>query len=311
MSKLAEVRSSSRSGFTLVELLVVIAIIGILVALLLPAVQAAREAARRAQCTNNLKQIGLALHNYHDKRRTLPPGSFYGPLIDPDRGSILVHILPEMEQQPLYDKIDFTIDVDNQSIGGKPLSHFSIPGYVCPSNPDGGFRNSTAVHSYAANQGPTQQIDNPNCSCAESSAWNGYGLAPYGNAQNFAGPFTRLAKSIRFAEVTDGLSNTIFFGEVMSQCSAHVRVGWSHSNNGNGLIGTLIPINYNSCDDTNSNGCRRYCNWNTELGFRSKHPGGALFLLGDGSVRFFPQTIDHWTYNYLGARNDGKAVELP
>jgi prepilin-type N-terminal cleavage/methylation domain-containing protein len=311
MRKQAAVQILPRKGFTLVELLVVIAIIGILVALLLPAVQAAREAARRAQCTNNLKQIGLALHNYHDKRKVLPPGSFWGGLVNPYRGSILVHILPEMEQQPLYDQIDFTTLVDSQSINGKPLSQISITGYVCPSNPDGGFRNGTAVHSYAANQGPTQQIDNANCSCSESAAWNAYGLSPYGNAQNFAGPFSRLAKSTRFADITDGLSNTIFFGEVLSQCSSHVRSGWVGSNNANGLAGTLIPINYNSCDDANANGCQRSCNWNTELGFKSKHPGGALFLLGDGSVRFIPQTVDHWTYNYLGSRNDGKPVEIP
>jgi prepilin-type N-terminal cleavage/methylation domain-containing protein/prepilin-type processing-associated H-X9-DG protein len=303
-------QAPTRPGFTLVELLVVIAIIGILVALLLPAVQMAREASRRAQCSNNLKQIGLALHNYHDTYQTLPPGAFWGNTT-PFRGSILVHILPQMEQKTIYDQIDFKILVDNQSVNGKPINQIQIQPYRCPSNPDNGLFNATAVHSYAASKGPTAHIDNGSCSCSEWSAWNAYALAPYDNATNFAGAFQRLSKPIKLAHVTDGLSNTIFFGEVLSQCSAHIRAGWAVSNDGNGLVSTLIPINYNSCEENNSNGCRRPCNWNTELGFKSKHPGGAQFLLGDGSVRLITQNVDHWTYNYLGGRRDGNAVELP
>lgn len=301
----------SRQAFTLVELLVVIAIIGILVALLLPAVQAAREAGRRAQCSNNLKQIGLALHNYHDVVKKLPPGSFWGGLVSPYRGSILVHILPQMEQQPLYAAVDFNNDVDNQVINGKPIYQIVLSGYVCPSNPDGGYSNDVAVHSYAASKGPTQHADNGAASCSEASLWNGYALAPYDDPNNFAGVFSRVGKSINFASVTDGLSNTIFFGEVLSQCSGHVSNGWPRANDANGLCTTLIPINYNSCEPSNPNGCRQPYNWNTELGFRSKHPGGAQYLFGDGSVHFLSQTIDHWTYNYLGCRNDGMTVQVP
>lgn len=96
-------------------------------------------------------------------------------------------------------------------------------------------------------------------------------------------------------------------------CSAHNSGGWGSSNNGQGLTSTIVPINFDSCsrDPAEPDGCRRYCNWSTELGFKSRHPGGANFLLGDASVRFVAQTIDHWTYQYLGAKADDIAVTLP
>jgi prepilin-type processing-associated H-X9-DG protein len=100
------------------------------------------------------------------------------------------------------------------------------------------------------------------------------------------------------------------FGEVRERCSDHVRTGWGDGH-GSGLHSTQIPINYDSCADTmalapNRDGCRARCNWNMEFGFKSQHPGGATFLLGDGSVHFIGQTIDHWAYNYMGDRDDGR-----
>jgi len=112
-------------------------------------------------------------------------------------------------------------------------------------------------------------------------------------------------------DCTDGLSNTIYFGEVRRACSVHVQAGWARSNNGNGLTSTLIPINYNSCDNGATNGCQRPCNWNTELGFKSRHPEGAHFLMGDGSVHFLTESVDHWTFQYLGGKSDGKSVQVP
>ena len=307
-----------RRGFTLVELLVVIAIIGILIALLLPAVQAAREAARRAQCSNNLKQIGLALHNYHDTNKTFPPGAFWyayqgSTAVSLYRGSILVRLLPFLEQQPLYDRFDFKTETDNQTdADGELLGAKIVPVYVCPSDTGDVIYGGRALHNYAASKGPTAHIDNSSYSCSEWQSWNQYALAPYDDPDDFAGPFSRLSVSTSMRDCTDGLSNTLYFGEVRRKCSGHTQAGWSRSNNGNGLTSTQVPINYDSCDDTaTSDGCRHPRNWNTELGFKSRHPGGAQFCFGDGSVHFLPETIDHWNYQYLGGKSEGETVQIP
>jgi len=311
-------RAAPRRGFTLVELLVVIAIIGILIALLLPAVQAAREAARRMQCSNNLKQIGLALHNYHDTHKVFPPGAFWqyrAPSAPPVelKGSILLHLLPFLEQQPLYDMFDFKqITVEWQKLpNGAYIQSTIVPTYVCASDNHPGVLNDRAIHNYAASMGPTRVGDNPECSC--SLDWNQFALARRTNPEDIAGPFTRRGVSTRMADCTDGLSNTIYFGEVRPICSAHNGNGWATSNNGQGLTSTIVPINYDSCsrDSGEPDNCKRYCNWNTELGFKSRHPGGAQCLLGDGSVHFLPETIDHWTFQYLGGKDDGQTAEIP
>jgi prepilin-type N-terminal cleavage/methylation domain-containing protein/prepilin-type processing-associated H-X9-DG protein len=320
----ARVRAPRHKAFTLVELLVVIAIIGILIALLLPAVQAAREAARRMQCSNNLKQIGLALHNYHTTAKCFPPGSFwYGSDYANYRGSILVRLLPYLEQQPLYDMFDLEnsggVPVDNQKKPGSSefIQATIVPTYVCPSDNHPGTRNGRALHNYAASIGPTRHYDNPNCPCSEWQAWNQYAPDPwggtYGSKTDFAGPFFRHPVATRMADCIDGLSNTIYFGEVRPNCSAHNDNGWASSNNGQGLTATVVPINYDSCkrDSSSGDNCDRYCNWNTELGFKSQHPGGAMFLFGDGSVHFLPETIDHWHYQYLGGKDDGHTVNVP
>jgi len=302
-------------GFTLVELLVVIAIIGILIALLLPAVQAAREAARRMQCSNNLKQIGLALHNYHDTNKVFPPGAFWGGS-NPWRGSILIRLLPFIEQQPLYNLFDFksAAGTDGQTMPGTSIyiGATIVPTYVCPSDNNGDLLNGRAIHNYAASKGPTAHIDNSAYSCAEWQSWNTYTLAPYDDRTNFAGPFSRLEVATSMRDCTDGLSNTIYFGEVRRDCSGHTQQGWAWSNNGNGLTSTQIPINYDTCSKlTTAPNCKRPFNWNTELGFKSRHPGGAQFLFGDGSVHFLTENIDHWQYQYLGGKSDGYTASVP
>ena len=306
---------SNRNGFTLVELLVVIAIIGILVALLLPAVQAAREAARRMSCSNNIKQIVLAVHNYEDSVKTLPPGSFWACHPNGEwRGSILIHILPFMEQQPLYDQFDFNVTTDGQlGDDGRLIGATIIEGYICPSDTNTKLSpNGRAIHNYVANNGPTAHIDNPNCRCSTAAAWNSFALSPYERRDDFAGPFYRRCISQKHADIRDGLSNTIFFGETLRDCSAHTLQGWAWSNNGNGLVSTQVPMNIDTCSkDASADPCNRPCNWSAELAFKSRHPGGCQFGFGDGSVHYLSESIDHWTYQYLGAKADGEPAQIP
>jgi len=291
------------SAFTLVELLVVIAIIGILIALLLPAVQAAREAARRAQCSNNLKQIALALHNYHDTNKIFPPGAFFGLY----RGSILIRLLPFVEQQPLYDRFDLKLNTDTQAAANNyELGGTIVPVYVCPSDTSKGKKSDRAVSSYAASQGPTPHVGNSSCWCENN--WNDYTPPPkVWQDEVFFGPFTRDPICTTMADCTDGLSNTIYFGEVLPLCSAHMGAGWAMTNNGQGFGHTHVPINYDTCQ-TSGDYCNQSCNWSTEKGFRSKHPGGAMFAFGDGSVHFLSETIDHWNYQRLGNKADGEPL---
>ncbi len=125
-------------------------------------------------------------------------------------------------------------------------------------------------------------------------------MAPLDSRSEFAGPFTRMGVASRPRDITDGLSSTIFFGEVRPMCSQHAQNGWAATNNGNGYCTTLIPINYDSCQDSSTDNCKRPCNWTTEVGFKSRHSGGAQFLLGDGSVHMFVANIDFQVYQYLG-----------
>jgi prepilin-type N-terminal cleavage/methylation domain-containing protein len=319
-----------KRAFTLVELLVVIAIIGILIALLLPAVQAAREAARRSQCSNNLKQIGLALHNYHDSHNAFPINYWASNV---GRGSQLSRLLPYLEQRALYERINYRISdsdptqtLDGTS-SGRQIRTVAIPALICPSDPRvaEGLAPSTgsAFSNYAPSAGPTRQSDagNPNCLC-NATPWYNYWQSlgyPAKYEGSPLGPFTRgyiPPYLCRMADVTDGLSNTIFFGEVRAGCSAHLdSFGWFRAH-GMGMNTTLFPINFDTCHQLSEQlgpgkECNYYCTWNSEFAFRSAHPGGAGFLLGDGSVRFFAETIDFAAYQYLGAKADGQPVNLP
>ena len=322
-----------KRGFTLVELLVVIAIIGILIALLLPAVQAAREAARRMSCSNHLKQIGLAVLGYDNAIKTLPPGAYWHTYdTKVNKGSVLVHLLPFIEQQHLYDAIDFSqpnidIQVYLKVVSGndKVIGNNIIPTYQCPSDnhsgtmlipgkpADGIPAGEMALHNYSASRGSAGVSNNRYCSC--SHPFGSFALESYDNADKkgiFPGPFSRRGLPVKLSEISDGLSKTIFFGEVRPLCSWHNGNGWATSNNGNGYCTTMIPINYDTCHPQNSSvpGCNKLCNWNTEAGFKSAHPGGAQFLFGDGSVHMLDEDIDHMTYQYLGAKADGNPIDM-
>lgn len=340
-------------GFTLVELLVVIAIIAILVALLLPAVQAAREAARRMQCSNNLKQLGLAIHNYESATKRLPPGSSYydGPYVTAapapfqrfagalgDRSHMLVRILPYMEQVGIYNLFEGdrfpTNDARTPPTPGSPngelMRGIVIPGYICPSDSNPGFNRTVngiansriQPANYHFSIGPTNQMSNsPTCSCPLFSVFVARSLAGTSMA-NPAGAFTRvggvrptesgpnIGYCGRFADVTDGLSNTIFMGETIVDWSAHALQGWSHANQFGRF--TQIPINWDTryvdlaaATAAGKTGCEARCNWNTAEGFKSQHPGGAQMLMGDGSVTFMAQSIDLILYNRLGSKAEG------
>jgi len=305
--------SQRKSGaFTLVELLVVIAIIGILIALLLPAIQSAREAARRSQCASNLKQIGVAMHSYELGRKRLPPGAVWSSNPKGVRqGSILIFLLPFVEQKVLYDGFDLTAkSVDNAAFPGTSdkIGSHQVSTFVCPSDDHDSLAYGKALHNYSASRGPTAVFDNPACSC--SIPWANLSMAPLDDKRKYAGPFTRMGTATRLSEITDGLAKTIFVGEVRPSCSEHATNGWATTNNGNGYCTTLIPINFDTCDPNAADPCHRPCNWNTEVGFKSAHSRGAQFLFGDGSVHFLPESIDHQTYQYLGAKADGREVTM-
>ena len=317
----------AKPAFTLIELLVVIAIIAILIALLLPAVQQAREAARRTQCKNNLKQIGLALHNYHDTYNLFPPGSFWN-ITSRGRtyhqGSLLTHILPYMEQANIFNQIPFNnppapnYNINDATIAGGQLMRtvFKVPGYICPSDTAGSNYNGiSTVQNYAGSKGASNAGSpaggNPNATgplCAD--LFLSFRKGEIGGS-GVSGPFHRNGFSCSMRHITDGLSNTIFVGEVRPECSAHIRNGWLEANDGQGMASTLYPINFDTCSQDSASGCKWFANWTNEFAFRSRHVGGAQFLLGDGAVRFISENIDHEAYNRLGAKSDGLTVTVP
>jgi prepilin-type N-terminal cleavage/methylation domain-containing protein len=323
-----------RRGFTLVELLVVIAIIGTLVGLLLPAVQSAREAARLSSCGNNLRQLGLALHNYEQARQQLPPGGYWRhdlpwaiptpPNPNPELGSLLVHILPFIEQSSLHSSIDFnsSTSVHSQSIGGKALNYHAIPTFVCPSDGHSGNipDSPVAFSNYSGTWGSEDAggaSGNPACPC--SLTWSSFRPKTGFSENNPSGVFTRRGNKwqCKLRNISDGLSFTLFMGEVRVNCSTHSNNGWASANSSQGLTSTLIPINFDSCaaDAASAPGgdtCAARCNWKTEFGYKSKHAAdGVNTVLGDGAVRFISDTIDHTLYQRLGCRADGLKAELP
>jgi len=313
-----------RRGFTLVELLVVIAIIGILVALLLPAVQAAREAGRRTQCANNLKQIGLGIHNYADVYKGLIPlgGNNWGN----PQTSWWVADLPFMEQTAIYNQLPMNpvsggaVDARVNLNNGINLRQTKIPYGRCPTDSTDEMYNGAFQFSYSGSLGSqrTPSADG-NCQPFLGNAQPlTQGNADHGNCtspEQLSGVFSRLGAKIKLASVTDGLSNTIFVGEVLGKCNDHAGGdGWcSYNQSANAHASTCVAINdMTTCPlgtgKITNPSCTTQSNWNYSWGFRSQHPGGAQFLLGDGSARFIQETVNYATYQALGGRADGKTV---
>ncbi|MEJ7592319.1 MAG: DUF1559 domain-containing protein [Planctomycetaceae bacterium] len=316
-------------GFTLIELLVVIAIIAILIALLLPAVQQAREAARRTQCKNNLKQYGLALHNYHDVYNTFPIGANFDG--DWNNGVVgwQVRILPYTEQVGLYNNVVFnegpvgTQTTEKIMPNGKFLRQQQVPYAICPSDasssPDGNWVQASYCGSLGSNRVPSA-----NGACNPFMTANVHypdpgGQVDHGNTtdnQYLSGMFGRVQNaSIGIRDVVDGTTNTIFVGEILPACHDHGGGWWHFNGMANAHASVHVPINMRTTctspyqpQTSEFPGCEAKSNWNLSWGFRSSHTGGAQFLLVDGSVRFISQNIDYGTYQNLGRRNDGKVI---
>ncbi len=334
-------RSKSNRGFTLIELLVVIAIIAVLIALLLPAVQAAREAARRSQCINNLKQIGLGLHNYHQTNDSFPIGASCN---QGGRGcnnwngmSAQAQMLPFMEQTAIYNSINFNI---NAIDGSNNTALFTkINTFLCPSDSNAGS-SSGNINSYAGSFGTTSRgQQDPNFAASRST-----GLFSYSTTYGIR-------------DCTDGSSNTIAFAEVLvgdtqntpakrtngimqvsgvvgyddctaagSNCLADLQacstayqaaaqmrnnmgLWWMVGTMGLTMFNTVVPPNstqykWGSCKQ-GGGGVAEGMHYSNAS---SNHSGGANFLMGDGSVRFIKNSINPGTYSAIGTRAGGEVV---
>jgi prepilin-type N-terminal cleavage/methylation domain-containing protein len=299
--------SSSRGAFTLVELLVVIAIIGILVALLLPAVQAAREAARRTQCNNNLKQMGLALHNHHDTYKIFPTGGTWpweaAPLAHPNSQNQNggygpgwpFQILPYMEQTALYDQTLATGNV-NYARSNKFVDH-----YFCPSRRAPVQQGDRYLMDYAS----ATPADSPG---SWDQFWHGQ---VWSNPQNvrYHGLIVRSgnARFSRMATAVDGLSNILLIGEKQLHFQRYEQGDW-HDDCGWTDGWDPDIIRYTGFSPMSDRDYPKGFGWEGYR-FGSIHPAGFNALLGDGSVRMIRFNIDATIFNNLGHARDGASID--
>ena len=290
---LAGRRLSSRrfSGFTLVEVLVAIAIIGMLVAVLLPAVQAAREAARRAQCSSHLRQLGLAILQYENTNRVFPPAYARVP-----RHNMLTFILPYVEQDAVQDLYDFTRHWS--AIDNRPATQTDIAVFVCPSAPGG--RENVTDYATCEDFMPVAKSILTAHGVPSRSNWEGL----------FRGkllPYYPNARPTRMADVTDGLSNTFMLFE-----DAGRPQKWVAGRRGDPDASPVEPISGSRWADDEAEfwihsvcGTTQVINCSNANEIYAFHPGGANFLYGDGSVHFHPETMEADAFVSLFTRAAG------
>jgi prepilin-type N-terminal cleavage/methylation domain-containing protein/prepilin-type processing-associated H-X9-DG protein len=314
-----------RRAFTLVELLVVVAIIGILVSLLLPAVQTAREAARRTQCTNNLRQLGLAAQSFHDTYRKLPSSIRPGGVTTAPRIAGLTFLLPFIEQKAIFDNYDQTANWDAPTNLGATSK--SIRTFICPSSPPPRILDGDPQPTWIGNLVATTDYS-PTIS-VDSRLWNA-GLVDFAGA----GMLPKNAEP-RLAEVTDGLSNTILYAESagrpviyhkFQRASADVNKnhlnggGWSRpasdfSVDGSSFDGKSVPgpcpLNCTNGEDFGLAFPNGYYGSDGSSEAFAFHPGGANFALGDGSVRLISENIAIREFARLVTRDGGEATSAP
>lgn len=305
-------RTPSRLGFTLIELLVVIAIIAGLVALLLPAVQQARASARNVQCRNNLKQIGLALHNYAEQHGVLPPSS----TSHVERGvwrdrpwryhlhSWASLILPHLDQNNLQDQIDYGVSALNEA--NREAAGTVLPVYRCPSYAGPDFSTD-----------PLYTALSPEMALRNYTAMGATTIGKFW--QNPDGVFYSRSNT-QFKDITDGVSQTVFIAETRDEGAAVWIAGGAAAvaarrfdpSNPPSYAGPENAINYNPyyLSERDPSGNKLYQSLDSLYGPSSFHSGGAFHLLGDGSVRFFSETIDVKVYEGLCSRAGGEVVSL-
>jgi prepilin-type N-terminal cleavage/methylation domain-containing protein len=330
---------SGKRAFTLIELLVVIAIIAVLIALLLPAVQQAREAARRTQCKNNLKQIGLALHSYHDTYNKFPAAMYFSNF--PSGGlsgysasnnashgpSWLVGLLPFIDQTPLYNQANFTVGMGNGA--NSTLVSASMPAFMCPSDPNSSSGNK---HLNTGIMGNNQWARGNYAASGYGPNWNGTGpnLGTWNNVSSNQRGIMGINGWAGMASITDGTSNTVASWEVRAGTTqADVRGTWASGRIGAGLIyncnnpsaatssGDCFGINEGNhsngddvqgCTDAPSQGMGGHSGGDGQAGPKSLHVGGVHTLMADGTVRFISQNLDGVTMAQLTAMADGQVV---
>ena len=325
-------RPLDRRAFTLVELLVVIAIIGVLVALLLPAVQSAREAARRMQCKSRMRQIALAMHQHHEALEYFPHGTYNymdsthhtpppygtftssGPGSGPhtqDRRCWMHDMLPYIEQQNLYDRFVAHMDTGASALGF--VDHdTTISLLMCPSDPTG-----AKLHTFWGGSGtPTQGFSGNMIAAAGSGYFNEGGVTASGDLD---GLFFAVSNT-RFADIRDGATNTAMISELIlsPDTDSHDIRGRYHNPAHGGVVfstrlppNNLVPDRLNWC--ANNPVPQAPCIWiGTDMfvSARSYHPGGVNLALADGSVRFISSSIDPDTFKGIGSRAGGEVISL-
>ncbi|MBT5018234.1 DUF1559 domain-containing protein [bacterium] len=303
-----------KRGFTLIELLVVIAIIAILIALLLPAVQQAREAARRTECKNKLKQWGLGLHNYHDTHKVFPQGAMARNNSAAAPANNLpwsVHVLPFIDQAPLYNTFNFSLHYNNNTVGtptNRSRRNEQFPLLHCASARTRDKKPSNAAEGWTIHYYGIAGAKGPRPAPLTGN-WSHTGTANGNHGGNSTNGILYRQSSTAIRDILDGTSNTLLIGEISSvptnsnsyrawiQGASNANAGAAHYACKNVLVG-IGPAGWS--------GSRRF----SDVAFGSNHVGGAQFLLADGSVRFVSENIDFDTYQASASKDDGLVLSI-